>query len=171
MQLLKSKRLMLLFITIVSIFAFGVTTSFAQEKVKVKTKAFAVMTKSEKFKVDDIAGHSVTIAENKGVTSDGKFVRYFTGKSDLIKGNGPHDGYGKYVDVKDGDFYYCKYQGMVSTTKSPEGKLKITFKGTYSYIKGTGKFEHIQGGGTYKGRFIGKGIISVDAEGEYFIKK
>ena len=43
MQLLKSKRLMLLLITLASIFAFGVTTSLAQEKVKTKRKDFIVL--------------------------------------------------------------------------------------------------------------------------------
>ena len=171
MQILKSKRSMLILVTLASIIAIGVTTALAQEKVKVKFRAYAVTTKMEKFKVDDTEGHFVTLSESKGVTSDGKFTRYFTSRSDLIKGNGPHDGYGKYVDVKDGDFYCVKWQGMVSTTKSPEGKLNITFKGTYSYTKGTGKFENIQGGGTFKGNFIGKGIYTVDSEGEYVIKK
>jgi len=143
----------------------------AQEKVKVKFRAFAVVTKMERFELDDTEGHVVSILENKGVTSDGKFVRYFTSRSDLIKGNGTLSGYGKYVEVKDGDAMFLKYDGTVSTTKSPEGKLKITFKGNYSYTKGTGKYENIQGGGTFSGGYIGQGIMSVDVEGEYFIKK
>ena len=170
MQLLKSKRLMFLFIALVSVLAFSITTSLAQEKVKVKRKAFGVLIKSERFKVDDTEGHYMTVSEWKGVTSDGEFTRYATSTGDLIKGNGPFNGYMKNVD-KAGDTYITKYQGMLTTTKSPEGKPIATIKGTYSYIKGTGKFENIQGGGTYKGRFIGKGIISVDVEGEYFIKK
>jgi hypothetical protein len=171
MQIFKSKRSMLILVTLASIIAFGVTTALAQEKVKVKFKAFAVVTKKEKLKVDDTEGHFVSLYESKGVTSDGKFVRYFTSRSDLIKGNGTLSGYGKYVDIKDGDYYFSKYQGPAIATKSPEGKLKITFKGTYSYINGTGKFENIQGGGTFKGESIGKGIIFVDVEGEYVIKK
>ena len=171
MQLLKSKRLMLLLVTFASIFVFGLTTSLAQEKVKVKSKAYAAITKSEKFKVDDTEGHFVILAENKGVTSDGKLVRYFTTKSDLIKGNGTHEGYGKYVDVNDGDFYFVKFEGKVITTKSPEGKFKTTFNGTYSYTTGTGKWANIEGGGTYMGGMLGKGIFYVEGDGEYVIKK
>jgi hypothetical protein len=48
---------------------------------------------------------------------------------------------------------------------------KITFNGPYSYAKGTGKYENIQGGGTFSGGYIGKGILFTDVEGEYFIKK
>jgi hypothetical protein len=154
-----------------SVLAFCATQSLAQEKVKVKFRAFAVVTKMERFELDDTEGHVVSILENKGVTSDGKFVRYFTSRSDLIKGNGTLSGYGKYVEVKDGDAMFLKYDGTVSTTKSPEGRLKITFKGNYSYTKGTGKYENIQGGGTFSGGYIGQGIMSVDVEGEYFIKK
>ena len=60
---------------------------------------------------------------------------------------------------------------MTTTKKSPEGKPIKTVKGSYTYTKGTGKFENIQGGGTYKGGFLGKGIVFVDVEGEYVIKK
>jgi hypothetical protein len=169
MQIFKS-RSMLILVTLASIFAFGVTTALAQEKVKVKRKAFGVKIKSERIQVDDTEGHYLTLSEWKGVTSDGEFTRYGTSIGDLTKGNGPYNGYMKNVD-KAGDTYISKYQGMIATTKSPEGKPIVTFKGTYSYIKGTGKFENIQGGGTFKGNFIGKGIYATDSEGEYVIKK
>ena len=170
MQLIRFKRLILLLVTFASILAFGVTTSLAQEKIKVKRKAFGVKIKSERVEVDDTEGHYMTISEWKGVTSDGEFTRYGTSIGDLIKGNGPYNGYMKYVD-KGGNTYISKYQGMLTTTKSPEGKPISTFKGTYSYISGTGKFQNIEGGGTYKGRFIGKGIYMMESEGEYVIKK
>ena len=171
MQTSKSRKFMLLFVTIASVLAFSATASLAQEKVKVKYRAFAAVTKTERFEVGDTPGHFVSVNENKGVTSDGKFVRYFTSRSDLIKGNGTLSGYGRYVEVKDGDAMFLKFDGPASTTKSPEGKLKTTFKGPYSYTKGTGKYENIEGGGTFSGGYIGKGILSVDGEGEYFIKK
>jgi hypothetical protein len=170
MQIYKSKRSRLLLITLALIFAFGVTTASAQEKVKVKRKSFGILIKSERIQIDDTEGHFLTLSEWKGVTSDGEFTRYGTSTGDLIKGNGPYNGYMKYV-AKGGNTYISKYEGMLTTTKSKEGKPIVTFKGTYSYIKGTGKFENIQGGGTYKGAFIGKGIYTMDAEGEYFIKK
>ena len=170
MQIFKSKRSMLILVTLASIIAFGVTTALAQEKVKVKRKAFGIKVKSEKFQIDDTEGHFLVLSEFKGVTADGEFTRYQTSTGDLIKGNGPINGYAKYVD-KVGNTYISKYQAVLSTTKSPEGKPISTFKGTYSYINGTGKFENIEGGGTFKGRFIGKGIYTMDAEGEYVIKK
>ena len=171
MQTSKSRKLMLLFVTMASILALCATASLAQEKVEVKMRAYAVVTEMERFEVGDTEGHFISILQNKGVSSDGKFVRYFTTRSDLIKGNGTLSGYGQYVEVKDGDAIFLKFDGSVSTIKSPEGKLKITFKGPYSYTKGTGKYENIQGGGTFSGGYIGEGIMYVDVEGEYSIKK
>jgi len=171
MQTSKSRKFMLLFVTMASVLALCATASLAQEKVEVKMRAYAVVTEMERFEVGDTEGHFISILQNKGVSSDGKFVRYFTTRSDLIKGNGTLSGYGQYVEVKDGDAIFLKFDGSVSTIKSPEGKLKITFKGPYSYTKGTGKYENLQGGGTFSGGYIGKGIMYVDVEGEYSIKK
>ena len=42
---------------------------------------------------------------------------------------------------------------------SPEGRPNVKFGGTWSFIKGTGKWENVQGEGTYKGMFIGPGIF------------
>lgn len=72
---------------------------------------------------------------------------------------------------KDGNVFFSKWQGKVSTTQSPEGKPIMKWEGTFSYVKGTGKWENIQGGGTYKGGFIARGIYVNHVEGEYFIKK
>jgi len=47
----------------------------------------------------------------------------------------------------------------------------VKFGGTWSFIRGTGKWENVQGGGTYKGWFIGQGIFINTTEGEYIIKK
>ncbi len=172
MQLLKSKKLMLLLITLAAIFAFGVTTSLAQEKVKTKRKDYGVIVKYETFKVDDFEGHAVNMYESRGVgvASTGESSWISKGQSDLTKGNGTHQGYYKSTD-KDGDAFFSKWQGKVSTTQSPEGKPIMKWEGTYSYVKGTGKWENIQGGGTYKGGFVARGIYVNYVEGEYIIKK
>jgi hypothetical protein len=52
---------------------------------------------------------------------------------DLTKGNGPYHGYMKYVN-KTGDTYISKYDGMLITTKSSEGKPIATIKGKFSYL-------------------------------------
>lgn len=168
MQTLKSKKLMLLLISLVAIFLLTVTMSLAQEKIKINGKRFGT-SKAEPIKVDDIESHTLSTSVAKGVDviNDSIFISWST--ADLVKGNGTHQGYGKGIE-KDGDVYFNTFQGRISTTMSPQGKPLVTFEGTWSLIKGTGKWENVQGSGTYKGRYIGPGIFTYDWQGEYFIK-
>jgi len=171
MQIFKSKLLLIL-ITLAFILAFSVTTSTAQEKVKINSKYTGVFTKMERMKIDDTEGHTLNSYEAKGagMGSAGGFTFFNQGVSDLVKGNGTHSGYYKATD-KDGHHYFTKWQGKVTTTISPEGRPNVKFGGTWSFTKGTGKWENVQGGGTYKGMFIGQGIYTVITEGEYSINK
>jgi hypothetical protein len=145
MQTVKSKKLMLLLISLAAVFALGVTTSLAQEKIKIKGKRFGTF-KSEPIKVDDIEGHILSTGMGKGVDVISGSIFFSWSTADLVKGNGTHQGYGKTID-KDGDVRFDKFQGKVSTTMSPKGRP------------------------FYKGKFIGPGIFAYDTEGEYFIKK
>jgi hypothetical protein len=90
--------------------------------------------------------------------------------SDLVKGNGTNHGVFKATD-KDGHVYWNNWQGKVTTTKSPEGRPIVKFGGTWLFVRGTGKWENVEGGGTFKGWFIGQGIYTLMYEGEYIIKK
>jgi len=147
MQIFKSKRSRLLLIILALIIAFGVTTASAQDKVKVKFTKYIVITKYEQKEVGDIEDHFLVQYEAKDISSDGRFIYYKTAQADYVKGVGSHRGYNEVVD-REGGTFFNKYD-----------------------IKGTGKYEGIQGGGTYKGMMIGKGIFSLDVEGEYIIKK
>jgi len=170
MQILKSKRLMLLLISLSAIFALGVTTSLAQEKIKISGKRYGVTTKTEVIKVDDTKGHILILSESKVVDVATGAQLFNSAFGDYVKGNGPHWGYSKAV-MPDGDVTFGKFEGKVTTTLSPEGKPVTTMEGTWSFIKGTGKYENVHGGGTWKGKIIGPGIFTYDWEGEYFIKK
>ena len=170
MQIFKSKRSRLLLIILALIIVFDVTTASAQDKVKVKFKKFIVVTKYEITKVPDTEGHVLLQYEAKDISSDGRFITYKIGQADYIKGAGPHKGYNEIVD-REGGTFFSKFEGKSTFKESPEGKPIKTVKGTFTYIKGTGKYEGIQGGGNYQGVMIGKGIFSIDLEGEYIIKK
>jgi len=63
--------------------------------------------------------------------------------------------------------YFRKFE----TTLSPEGKPVTTFEASWTFIKGTGKYENIQGSGSLKGKYISRTIAIVDWEGEYFIEE
>jgi hypothetical protein len=170
MQGVKSKRLLLLIISLAMIFALGLPSSPAQEKTKFAGKRYGVMTKTEVIKLDDTEGHILTLGESKGVdvTTGDQFVT--SGLADYVKGNGPHWGYSKAI-TPDGDVTFSTFKMQTTTTLSPKGKPITTFEGTFSFTKGTGKFENIQGDGTFKGKMIGPGIYMYDWEGEYSIKK
>ena len=122
--------------------------------------------------VDDTKGHHLALVEIQAVdvvTGD-----HFVGKSlsdGIMGGTGTAKGYLKVID-KDGDVRFIKHEGKLTTTLSPEDKpIGITTEGTFSFTKGTGKWENIHGGGTWKGKFITLEILTYDWEGEYFIKK
>ena len=170
MQLIKSKRLMLLVISLASIFALGLTSSLAQEKTKFAGKRFGVITKAEVIELNDTEGHILTLGESKGIdfTTGDQFVSSQFG--DWVKGNGPHWGYSKVI-TPDGDVAFNTFKMQVTTILSPQGKPISTFEGTWSFTKGTGKYENVQGGGTFKGKMIGPETYMYDWEGEYSIKK
>jgi hypothetical protein len=170
MQMLKSKKLTLLLISLASIFIFGLTGSLAQEKTKIEGKIFLVNIKYEVIKLDDVEGHVLVEHGWKGVDVVSGSQVFMSGHSDYVKGNGPHRSYSKMVDP-DGDVSFNKAEGRTTTTLSPEGKPVTTIKGTFSFIRGTGKYENIHGGGKYKGKVIGPGMLTYEWEGEYFIKK
>ena len=93
MQIFKSKLLLIL-TTLAFILAFSVTTSTAQEKVKINSKYTGVFTKMEQIKPDDTEGHTLSLYEAKGAGtgSAGGFTFFNQGMSDLVKGNGTHLG-------------------------------------------------------------------------------
>ena len=110
----------------------------------------------------------VNVSTGKQKFMDGaQFVTM--GYHDFVMGNGSSVGYGK--TSMNGDAIFWKYQSEVVTTLSPEGKPLVTFEGSYTFTKGTGKYEGIQGRVTYKGEFISRTIWLGEWEGEYFIKK
>lgn len=164
MKLLNYKRSMLIPITLSLIFAFGVVTSVAQEKVKIKDKRYYFTIKAEVMKVDDIEGHTIQIGESKGIDVGSGAITISKGIFDLVKGNGPHWSYSITRDP-DGTTF-TKAEGKLTTTLSPEGKPIMTAEGTWSMTKGTGKWEGFQGGGTWKLKVIGEGVSILDWEGE-----
>lgn len=176
MQILTFKRSMVLFISLVIFFALGVTTSIAQQKTKVAGKHTFAYTKQNTINVGDIEGHIIMLNEFEGInvsTGKNKFMDgaqdVAMGFYDLVMGNGPQQGYGKMS--LNGDVVFWKHQGNTVTTLSPEGKPVTTFEGSFTYTKGAGKYEKIQGSGSYKGNLISRTIFIIEWEGEYFIKK
>ena len=176
MQKLTFKKLIGLFISLVLILTLGVTTSIAQQKIKVEGKHTFAYTNQDSINVGDTEGHLITLSAYEGFnvsTGNDKFMDgamdVAMGFSDLVMGNGTDQGYGKFS--LNGDVIFWKHQGNIATTFSPEGMPVSTAEGSWTWTKGTGKYENIQGSGTYKGKFMSRSIFIVEWEGEYFIKK
>jgi hypothetical protein len=140
---------MVLFISLVLIFALGVTTSIAQQKFKIAGKSTAAYTVREVVEVGDTEGHALYLLKIEGFNEstgehkfmDGAEVDWF-GSADYIKGNGPHTVYTK-MSLND-NVVYAKAEGKSTTILSPEGKPVTTFEGSLTFTKGTGKYKNIQ---------------------------
>ncbi len=176
MRILTSKLSKVLFINLVLIFVLGVATLPAQQKIKVSGKHTLAYTPGVTINVGDTEDHIISLMEFEGTNVSTGKDKFMDGAldvgmtfADLVKGSGPHKGYGKMS--LNGDAIFWKHQGKAATTLSPEAKPVTTIEGSFTWIKGTGKYENIQGSGTYKGKYISKTIVIVEWEGEYFIKK
>ena len=173
---LRFNKMIGLFIGLVLIFTLGVTTSIAQQKIKVAGKHTLAYIKQNTINVGDTEDHIISLNEFEGFnvsTGEEKFMDgaqdVAMGFSDLVMGNGTDQGYGNFS--LNGDVIFWKHQGNIATTISSEGKPVTTEEGSWTYTKGTGKYENIQGSGTFKGKFISMTIWIAEWEGEYFIKK
>jgi hypothetical protein len=67
--------------------------------------------------------------------------------------------------MDNGDKVSVSYEGTATSNKDGSG----TFKGTWKWISGTGKFKGIKGGGTYKGTQGADGTGMADIDGEYTV--
>jgi hypothetical protein len=122
------------------------------ESMEWKGRTVYHMTKVEAIPVGDVPGHVIGIADARGLTfiDNGEVATYLSRICfDFTNGNGPHWAYGV-TTYEDGSTTVVKAEG--TTTALPGGAS--TFEGTLSYIKGTGRFEGIQGGGTYTGKRV-----------------
>ena len=171
-----AKKLIGLFISLVLIFALGVTTLIAQQKIKVTGKVTFALTIQDSINVGDTEGHMISLSELDGFNVSAGEEKFMDGSQfvsmgfdDLVMGNGTHQGYGNFSLNEDVIFW--KYRGNTVTTISSEGKPVTTLEGSFTFTNGTGKYENIQGSGTYKGKPMSRTITIMEWEGEYFIKK
>ena len=89
--------------------------------------------------------------------------------TDYVAGNGPHRGYFA-INHPNGDKTFTSYEGATTATLQPSGSPKVTFEGKWQLTGGTGKFNGITGGGTYKGGVTSTGP-EYELEGQYTLKQ
>jgi len=120
-------------------------------------------------------GHMLVFGELTGVNKNTGETDYMSDANvtnreigQLFEGNGPHSGY--YTMDKDGSTTTALWKGDVTTVLAEDGSPRTSFKGTWEYVAGTGKYNGIKGKGKYSGYFTSKTTYNVDWNGEYSIK-
>lgn len=89
--------------------------------------------------------------------------------SDYTAGSGAVRGYFA-VTHPTGDRTFTSYEGMTKAMPKPGGPPEVTFEGKWWFTAGTGKFEGITGGGTYKGGLTPAGV-AYEFEGQYTLRQ
>jgi hypothetical protein len=150
-------------------------TGQAQAQTSISGKMTMAYTEMDSLVVGDTEGHYMMLGKAQGSNANAEEGGFMDGAditdllfSDLIMGNGSNEGY---VIFKSGeDMAMGKWKGAVKTTMTEEGTPDVTFKGTWEYIKGAGKYKGITGSGTYEGHFTTMTEFIVNWEGEYTLK-
>jgi hypothetical protein len=178
MKIFKSKKCVAFMISLPLIFILGMNIVEEPQKIKIAGRQEIAYTNQEIMDFGDVEGHSLVLGRLEGIninTGEHKFMDSAQIAavvfSDLIKGNGHHKGYNKIYLNEDAVFY--KYEGKTTTTLSPDGESVTTMEGAFTFARGTGKYENIQGDGTYKAKLLldPNTVIIIEWAGEYFIKK
>jgi hypothetical protein len=176
MQTKKLRKTIVQLVIFSLILILGVTTAEAQQKYQIAGKQTLAFTKQERSMVGDIESHMLSLVEAEGVNLSTGTIEFFSGAqviniiaSDLVDFSGPVQGYS--ISKKGNDSLYAKLEGRITTSMSSEGSPLTTIEAKMTWLKGTGRYENIQGNGTAKGRYIASNIYTVDWEGEYWIKK
>jgi len=153
-------------VTALVMLVFGIATidcAVAGEKQKIKAHGAQYTVKWEQIEVGDEEGHVIAVTESKQIYFDEltgeKSSSISIGLMDInIKtGQGSGQGYGVSLH-KDGN----------KTFRTWEGKSvgKGHWKGTWTYVKGTGKYEGVKGGGTWDSYSLTPQQSYVEVEGE-----
>jgi hypothetical protein len=141
------------------IFTMGmvlVGDTLAGESGKAAGRLVSYGTTFHVLKVPDVEGHTIMMWEAKGIGFSEKWGNYLyteMGTGDFTKETISGQGY-LHATFLDGSTYTVKAEGKGG-------------KGTWTFIKGTGKLEGIQGGGPYKTNSLAPDRWYTDWEGEY----
>ena len=164
------------------IVSFLAMTAFALMSVqayaaggKISGSGLLTYTKQEALPIAEASGNILLLGELHGINKNTGTTDYMEGADvmngeivQLFQGNGPHSGY--CTLSKDGNTVTALWKGQVTTTMASDGTPQTSFKGTWQYVAGTGKFNGIKGNGEYHGHFTAKTSYEVDWSGEYELK-
>jgi len=143
-----------------------VSNGLAEEKGKVAVRCAYTTATTHTLKVPDAEGHINILYEAKGIgfyEKWGPAPIHAVNTVDIIKGAGSFKGY-THTTFSDGSTISAKFEGKTTAGGAPGATPSV---GTWTYIKGTGKFEGIQGKGTLKTYHLRPDQFYSDYEGEY----
>lgn len=89
--------------------------------------------------------------------------------ADLIQGNGVHRGYLSLG--KGADSTVSQWQGKVVTTLGADHQPSTNFEGTWTMMRGTGKYDGVSGVGSYKGRMLSPTEYTLEWSGEIEVRQ
>jgi len=138
-------------ILIIAAWLLGSVMQAGAQTYTMKCRESGHFPKMHIIEVGDVAGHILGVSEAAGVRScDDGSVATNSHKIafELTKGSGISHGYFLHT-FEDGSTLWEKYQNTI--TPSPDGKTG-RYEATFEYMRGTGRFEGIQGGGTFTGK-------------------
>ncbi|MEE4176061.1 MAG: hypothetical protein V2I46_00985 [Bacteroides sp.] len=174
MKKLKRKKNPILPLVLILFLSLGPWESFAQEKFIIAGKGTAAFKRRERSNIGDLQEHMLSLAESEGVSlstgetpfMDGAYFDSFV-ISDLVKYSGPFQGY--FMITKNEDTIFARYEGQLTTSPDESGQPQTSLSLTFSWIKGTGSYTNIQGGGSMIGHYISNIIYTFEWQGEYWI--
>ena len=158
-----SKSKIIALIAVITL-AFGMTaidSALAGEKIQNECRGAKYTTKVQTIQVGDEEGHMLILAETIGIHFNLKgepFLHGWSHRDMYVFDTGTNSGHG-YEEIidKDGDKIYMAWDG-----KGVEGGSE----GTWSFFKGTGKFDGIKGKGTWISYNVAPNQMYADWEGE-----
>lgn len=151
---------------VITLLAMGIGLFLASTDVRAETLKWRQSQHTTEtdsiFEVGDVPGHIVGVGVGSGLAffENGEFATFSsTYAIDYTNGNGPHWVYSQYT-FEDGSTFATKEHG--ATTVDQDGKISM-FEGAFSFVHGSGRFEGIQGTGSYTGKRLAP--LAVGAEG------
>ena len=162
----KTNHIIVIALSLVLLLLLAAPFVQAAERGKVTGRNFYYATNIQIISVGDVEGHVIFVYEAKGISFGelwGAASLKESATGDRMKGLGPGEGY-TVATYPDGSTTTVRFKGEAT---SAEGGRGVEGEGTWTYLRGTGKFQGIQGGGTFKYRVLVPGQWYSDIEGEY----
>ena len=140
--------------------------------VKISGQAELQYSKREAVDIPGREGHMLALGEVRGTNQNTCDSDFFADASavnvetaDLTAGERDPRGY--YTLRNGGDAVTAKWHGTVTTALGPNQQPQTSFRGTWEYTQGTGRYSGIQGSGAYEGEFLAQDRYLVRWQGEW----